>query len=79
RYADRVARLAATEDEALPVDDDYGTALRVRREMIAAEREELVARRDAGRLSDTDLRILESELDHEESVLPPAPASTPGG
>jgi CPA1 family monovalent cation:H+ antiporter len=41
--------------------------------MLAAEREELVSWRDLGQLSDADLRILERELDHEESILPSAP------
>jgi monovalent cation/hydrogen antiporter len=76
RYADRVALLSSAEDEEdLPVDDRYVASARVRREMIIAEREELLAWRDAGRLPDADLRILERELDHEEIVLPP----TPGG
>ena len=35
-----------------------------------AEREELLAWRDGGRLPDADLRVLERELDHEESLLP---------
>jgi monovalent cation/hydrogen antiporter len=73
RYADRVELLSAAEDEALPANDDYRTALVVRREMLAAEREELVSWRDLGQLSDADLRILERELDHEESILPSAP------
>jgi CPA1 family monovalent cation:H+ antiporter len=71
RYADRVALLSSAEDDdELPVDERYLAAVHVRREMIAAEREELLAWRDAGRLPDTDLRILERELDHEEIVLP---------
>jgi monovalent cation/hydrogen antiporter len=75
RYADRVAVLSSVEDEALPANEDYVTALLVRREMIAAEREVLVAWRDSGQLSDPDLRVLERELDHEESVLPAPPAT----
>ena len=72
RYAARVELLATAEDPAsLPVDDRYLAAVRVRREMISAEREELLSWRDAGRLPDADLRVLERELDHEESVLPP--------
>ncbi|MDQ1530013.1 MAG: monovalent cation/hydrogen antiporter [Microbacteriaceae bacterium] len=70
RYLERAALLSTAEGEALPVDDQYRAAARARREMIGAEREELLAWRDAGRLPDADLRILESELDHEESVLP---------
>lgn len=70
RYTDRVAMLSGIEDETLRVDERYRAALRARREMIAAEREELLAWRDSGRLSDADLRVLERELDHEESILP---------
>ncbi|GII25883.1 cation:proton antiporter [Planosporangium mesophilum] len=70
RYTDRVALLSSIEDETLPVNGHYHAALHARREMIAAEREELLAWRDAGRLSDADMRILERELDHEESILP---------
>lgn len=73
RYLERVALLSTAEGGALPVDDAYRAAVRARREMIAAEREELLAWRDTGRLPDTDLRILERELDHEESVLPAFP------
>jgi monovalent cation/hydrogen antiporter len=74
RYTERIALLSSVEDETLPpVDDRYQAALRARREMISAEREELVAWRDAGRLPDADLRVLERELDHEESVLPGGP------
>jgi monovalent cation/hydrogen antiporter len=71
RYTERVALLSAVEDETLPpMDDRYQAALRARREMIDAEREELLAWRDTGRLPDADLRVLERELDHEESLLP---------
>jgi CPA1 family monovalent cation:H+ antiporter len=42
----------------------------VRRQMIDAEREELLRWRDAGRLPDAGLRALERELDHEEGLLP---------
>jgi CPA1 family monovalent cation:H+ antiporter len=73
RYLDRAALLSSAEGDALPVDDRYRAAVRARREMITAERDELLAWRDAGRLPDADLRILERELDHEESVLPAFP------
>jgi monovalent cation/hydrogen antiporter len=75
RYSDRVALLASTEDDVVPVDDRYHAAVRARREMIEAERDELVNWRDSGRLPDASLRILQRELDHQESVLP-APPST---
>ena len=71
RYTERVALLSSVEDQTLPpMDDRYQLALRARREMISAEREELLAWRDAGQLPDADLRVLERELDHEESLLP---------
>jgi Na+/H+ antiporter len=71
RYTQRVALLSSVEDQTLPpVDDRYQLAFRARREMISAEREELLAWRDTGRLPDADLRVLERELDHEESLLP---------
>jgi monovalent cation/hydrogen antiporter len=73
RYLDRAALLSSVEGDSLPVDDAYRAAVRARREMIGAERDELLAWRDAGRLPDSDLRILERELDHEESVLPAFP------
>lgn len=47
----------------------------LRRQMIAAEWEELICWRDAGRLDDGSLRVLERELDVEEGLLA---ALTPG-
>ena len=41
----------------------------LRRQMIEAEREELLRWRDAGRLPETGLRALEHELDYEERFL----------
>lgn len=38
----------------------------LRRELLEAQREELIRRRDAGRLSDHDLRILVHRLDLQE-------------
>jgi CPA1 family monovalent cation:H+ antiporter len=45
----------------------------VRRAVIDAQRNELLRWRDAGRLSDAGLRVLERELDHEERLLPDRP------
>jgi CPA1 family monovalent cation:H+ antiporter len=53
----------------LAADDD--AALQARREVIDAQREELLRWRDAGHLPDTSLRVLQRELDHEERTLPP--------
>jgi monovalent cation/hydrogen antiporter len=75
RYSDRVALLTSTEDDVLPVDDRYHAAVRARREMIEAERDELVNWRDSGRLPDASLRILQRELDHQESLLPAPPSA----
>jgi CPA1 family monovalent cation:H+ antiporter len=70
RYLGRIDRLSEIEDGALPPDDPYFTAARVRRELIDAERNELIHWRDAGKLPDASLRILQRELDHEEGLLP---------
>ena len=45
-------------------------ALEARRAVIDAQREELLRWRDAGRLPDASLRVLERELDHEERIVP---------
>lgn len=71
RYRGRLDRLSAGEEGMLPADDPYYVAARLRREMIDAERDELLQWRDTGRLPDTSLRMLLRELDHEEGVLPP--------
>jgi Na+/H+ antiporter len=42
----------------------------LRRSVIDAQREELLLWRNAGRLPDASLRILQRELDHEEHALP---------
>ncbi|RZS80037.1 sodium/proton antiporter (CPA1 family) [Motilibacter rhizosphaerae] len=70
RYERRVDALAAAEG-GLPHDEAYAAGVRLRREMIDAERQELLDWRDSGRLPDADLRVLQRELDLEESVLPP--------
>lgn len=43
------------------------------RTVVSAQREELLRWRDAGRLPDEGLRVLERELDHEERLLPDRP------
>ncbi|MDG4802524.1 hypothetical protein [Micromonospora sp. WMMD980] len=47
--------------------------MRVRRAAIDAQREELQHWRDAGRLPDEELCVLQRELDHEELLLPKRP------
>jgi CPA1 family monovalent cation:H+ antiporter len=56
-----VAPAGSLEHEAL---------LLARRAVIDAQREELLRWRDAGRLPDSSLRVLERELDHEERTFP---------
>jgi monovalent cation/hydrogen antiporter len=66
----RLDALGATEDGEVPISADYEAALRARRAVIDAQRDELLRWRDSGRLPDSSLRILERELDHEEHTLP---------
>jgi Na+/H+ antiporter len=47
----------------------HAAVLDARRAVIDAEREELLRWRDAGRLPETTLRVLERELDHEERTF----------
>ena len=64
---------AAEEDArdlAAPGSPGHEAALEARRAVIDAQREELLRWRDAGRLPDASLRILERELDHEERIFP---------
>ncbi len=70
RYSQRVLLLSAVEDDVLANADRYRAAVGLRRAMLDAEREELLAWRDRGQLSDLSLRKLERELDYQEGVLP---------
>ena len=70
RYRKRLDLLSTAEGGEIPLSPDYEAALRLRRAVIAAEREELLRWRDGARLPDEGLRILERELDHEEGLLP---------
>lgn len=70
RYRSRLAVLDTAEAGEIPMSPQYEANLRVRREVIAAQRDELLRWRDVGRLPDESLRILERELDHEEGLLP---------
>jgi CPA1 family monovalent cation:H+ antiporter len=47
----------------------YLAAIEARRAVIEAQREELLRWRDAGRLPDASLRVLQHELDLEENSL----------
>jgi NhaP-type Na+/H+ or K+/H+ antiporter len=70
RYRGRLDLLQATDSAQVPDSPEYEAALRIRRTVIEAQREELLRWRDAGRLPDEGLRVLERELDHEELRLP---------
>ncbi|MBY8874185.1 Na+/H+ antiporter [Micromonospora sp. PLK6-60] len=70
RYRGRLDLLQQAESTEVPTSPEYEAALRIRRAAIEAQREELLRWRDAGRLPDEGLRVLERELDHEELLLP---------
>jgi len=74
RYQGRLDLLREHDSNDMPVSPRYEAALHVRREVIDAQRDELLRWRDAGRLSDDGLRVLERELDLEERLLPDRPA-----
>jgi CPA1 family monovalent cation:H+ antiporter len=74
RYEGRLHALAGIGDGEIPYNPRYEAAVRVRRAVLDAEREELLRWRDAGRLPENGLRVLERELDHEEGLLPSRPA-----
>jgi monovalent cation/hydrogen antiporter len=69
RYERRLDLLQQAEAGEIPFSPGYEAALRVRRSVIDAQREELIRRRDTGQLPDEGLRVLERELDHEEGLL----------
>jgi hypothetical protein len=48
---------------------ELASRLRLRLTMIAAEREAVVAMRDRGEISDTVMRRLQKEFDHEETLF----------
>ncbi|GIE78949.1 Na+/H+ antiporter [Actinoplanes philippinensis] len=73
RYRRRLDLLEQVESHEVPKSPQYEAALMVRQAVIDAEREELLRWRDAGRLADESLRVLNRELDHEELVLPKRP------
>jgi monovalent cation/hydrogen antiporter len=72
RRADRHEKLygmmADTEDAGWT--PELEATIHVQHAMIDAQREELLRWRDSGRLSDSGLRTLQHELDHEQSVIP---------
>jgi NhaP-type Na+/H+ or K+/H+ antiporter len=70
RYRHRLDLLDSAEAGEIPLSPEYEAALRLRRSVIEAQRAELLAWRDVGKLPDESLRTLERELDHEEGLLP---------
>jgi Na+/H+ antiporter len=68
RYRQRLDQLEDDEGEA-QLPPGYLAALDARRAIIDAQREELLRWRDAGRLPDASLRVLQHELDLEENSL----------
>ncbi|HVD29596.1 MAG TPA: Na+/H+ antiporter [Mycobacteriales bacterium] len=70
RYRRRLDLLDSAEAGEIPLSPEYEAALRLRRAVIEAQRGELLAWRDVGKLPDESLRTLERELDHEEGLLP---------
>ena len=70
RYRRRLDLLESAEDGEMPMSPQYEAAVRLRRSVIEAQRDELLRWRDVGRLPDESLRTLERELDQEEELLP---------
>ncbi|GAA2676295.1 Na+/H+ antiporter [Actinoplanes palleronii] len=71
RYEGRIESLRTAGAEIEGHTEGYETRAWLRHVTIDAQREELLRWRDAGRLPDAGLRVLERELDHEERMLPP--------
>jgi CPA1 family monovalent cation:H+ antiporter len=69
RYRQRLDLLENVDSDEVPTSPKYEAALEVRRQVIEAQREELLRWRDAGSINDEGLRVLERELDHEERLL----------
>ena len=70
RYQRRTEQLDQSDDGEVPASPRYDAALSARRSVLDAEREELLRWRDAGRLTDAALRVLQRELDVQEQMLP---------
>jgi monovalent cation/hydrogen antiporter len=69
RLRARISLLADADGEA-PGSPDLDAAVAAQHAVIAAQRDELIRWRDAGRLPDHSLRQLMHELDQEERTLP---------
>ncbi|MDQ8044626.1 MAG: hypothetical protein AAGC46_08340 [Solirubrobacteraceae bacterium] len=67
RLLEHAEKLESGDPEVSELTTPVGAAVNaVRQEMLDAQREELVRWRDAGRISDADLRQLERRLDVQE-------------
>lgn len=77
RYQTRLAFL--NDNPTSHRSASYEAAARARHDVINAQREELLRWRDAGRLPDSSLRILQHELDHEQHTLPNGPRKPRAG
>ena len=76
RYRTRLDLLDQADSDEVPASPQYEAALAVRRQVLDAQRDELLRWRDAGNINDEALRVLQRELDHEELLLPDRPART---
>jgi Na+/H+ antiporter len=70
RYRERLDSIASIDEGSSSRSPTYEAGVRARRALIDAQREEFLRWRDAGRLSDKELRTLQTELDLEERILP---------
>ncbi len=70
QFQRRVDVLDTSEGGQVPRSPAREAALALRRAIIDAQREEILRWRDAERLPDESLRILQRELDHEEHAVP---------
>jgi monovalent cation/hydrogen antiporter len=71
RYAHQADLLTLDEDPGKSAADHIALHERLQREVLAAQREELLRLRDEGEISDQVLRRVERELDLEEARLEP--------
>jgi CPA1 family monovalent cation:H+ antiporter len=65
----RLELLESGDNGEITASPDYEAGIRARRAVLDAQREELLRWRDAGRLPDLSLRVLQRELDHQENAL----------
>jgi monovalent cation/hydrogen antiporter len=71
RLAARLTSLAeAEEGSPVPASANYVASVAAQRAMLEAQHQELLRWRDAGKLPDATLRRLQTELDHEERIIP---------